>query len=90
MDKFNRIRIYEFSPLILVFVQKISDRSIRLAFLKAIERYLFTFSLISSYYGVVPESLMHPNGLDFAIALNTNRMNGDRVIAVLVQILHLS
>src|SRR5687767_4526385 len=80
MDKLNRIRIYAFFPLILVFVQKISDRSIRLAFLKAIERYLFTFSLISSYYGVVPESLMHPKGLDFAIALNANRMNSDKVI----------
>jgi hypothetical protein len=68
-----------FLPLILVFLQKVPTDSKRLAFLQAVERYLFVVSLLNRYYGPPYLPDMDPKVLISAIEMSTGKLNEDKV-----------
>jgi hypothetical protein len=83
LDKLNRIDMTPFQPLVLVFLQRVSAENKRIAFLQAVERHLFTLSLLSwvGYYRGFSE--VDPKMLQLAIDLSNNKLTGERVIRAL-------
>lgn len=78
LDKLNRIGMDQFQPLVLVFLQCVSAESKRIAFLQAVERYLFIYSLY--YYGYrYPYFLDGSKTLQLAIDLDNNKLTGEKV-----------
>lgn len=82
LDKLNRIDMAPFQPLVLVFLQRVSAENKRIAFLQAVERHLFTLSLLGNryYYNVFSSPLeIDPKMLQLAIDLSNNKLTGEKV-----------
>jgi len=85
LDKIDRIDGNIYFPLILVFLQKVSEEPQQVAFLQAVERSLFLISLVERDFGGVFLSFGpdEQSPLDLAIKLSTGEISGDRVTRII-------
>lgn len=90
LDKLNRLEMELFLYLILVFLQRVSEENKRVAFLMAVERYLFTISLIGRPYYHMSQAFLieideYSPPLQLAFDLNNERISGEKVIHALTE-----
>ncbi len=77
LDKLNRINFYNFGPLIMVAQQKVKEKSKRIELLKAIEKQLFSFSLLDISMSFFIQT---NHWIKLAIRLNTSEEEINSII----------
>lgn len=90
LDKLNRQGLDSVQPVVLVFLQRVSVESTRIAFLQALERYLFIRYLGGMggmYFRRMPYFAdIDPQIVQFAIDLSSEKITGEKVIRTLSEL----
>jgi len=80
LDKLNRIGMSAFLPVVLAFLQSVTDDKKRVLFLRTVERHLFILSLLRARFGFRSGFDFDPQTLEWAVNLAAGKTSAEKII----------